>query len=401
MKNILLIIPYGGVGGMERLALYLFEHYKQQGYTVKAVKVIKLKSDIINFGEDEYFLSDLDLCEMKFFSRLFFYCKAPFLVRRIIKKNKFDYSIAFGDMSNVISSLSFTNEYKIASIHALKSVEFTNDTFLNRIFKLAFRSSYFYLDKVICISQAIKEDLIINCGFRFTQKLKVIYNPHNVLKMSQLSLMPFESKEELALFNKQVVLFLGRLSIQKSPWHLVKAFSLAAQHNDDLVLVFIGDGDQDVEKYLFALIEKLGIKEKVFFLGRKSNPFMYLKKAAVLALSSFYEGTPNVIVEAIATGIPVVTSNCTDGIIELMSSKQLEKNGNLLETESGIITPNFFKGALCIPEDDDYIAEEYDFAHAITLLTSRKSYKEKILLNKEILLRKFNISHVAKEYLKS
>lgn len=400
MKNILLIIPYGGVGGMERLAFYLHDHYKKQGCNVKVLKIIKLKTDIVNFGEDEFFLSDIDFSSMSFRKRLLFYFKAPFAIRQIIKQNSIDYSIAFGDMANVFSSLSFSREFKIASIHALKSVELTNNNFLNKFFKLAYKSSYYFLDKVVCISEAIKKDLITNCNFNFPEKLKVIYNPHDINQMLSMSLEPIELQDELRLFEKDVILFLGRLSIQKSPWHLVKAFSQVAKNNGNLNLIFIGDGDDNVLKYLKILIEELSIKDKVFFLGRKSNPYQYLKKANVLALSSYYEGTPNVIVEAIANEVPIVTSNCTDGIIELMSDTQLDQIGQLLETESGIITPNFFKGSLSIPKNSELIEEEILFAKALELVLSNKKYKEKLIENKEKLLRKFNIENIAEQYLK-
>lgn len=399
MKNIILIIPYGGVGGMERLATHLYKHYKNQNYKVKVLKIVKLKDDIENFGEDELFLSEIDFISMSFVKRFFFYLQSPFLIRRIIKHYKFTHSFSFGDMANILSSLSLTNEYKIASIHALKSVEFTNNDFLSKIFKLAYRSSYYFHDRVICISEAIKVDLIKNCNFKFIKKLQVIYNPHDIYQINYMASFPIEAVHENKIFEKQVILFLGRLSVQKSPWHLVKAFSLVVKNNNGINLVFIGDGDENVLKYLKSLIKELNIESNVFFLGRKSNPYQYLKKANVLALSSYYEGTPNVIVEAIATGIPIVTSNCTNGITELMSCDQLEKTGKLIETESGIITPNFFKGSLSIPVKSDIIQEEVVFAEALTLVISDQKYKQKIILNRDKLLQKFNIEVVAKQYL--
>lgn len=399
MKSILLIMPYGSVGGMERLAINFYNYYKNNGYTVKAIKIIKLESDIINFGEDELFLSNIDFCEMSFTKRFLFYLKIPFMIRKIIKQNKTSHSIAFGDMANIFSSLTFTKEYKIASIHALKSVEFVNKSFLNTIFKLGFKTSYINFDKVVCISTAIKVDLIKNCGFRFKEKLKVIYNPHDILGIANLSKIALESNEENDIFDKKTILFLGRLCIQKAPWHLIKAFSLLHKKSNSYNLVLIGDGDVNVLNYINQLIEELQIKENVFLLGRKSNPYQYLSNASVLALSSYYEGTPNVIVEAIACEIPIVSSNCTDGIIELMSSKQLQKNGDLLITESGIITPNFFKDNLSIPENKKFIEEETQFSNALEMVLSDDNYKKQLILNKNSLLEKFEMKKIAEEYL--
>ena len=399
MKNILLIMPYGSVGGMERLALNFYTHYKQQGYSVKAIKIIQLPSDIIHFGNDEIALSTVDFYEMSFVKRLMFYLKIPYLIHKIVKQNKTTHSIAFGDMANVFSSLSCTSEFKIASIHALKSVEFVSKSFLNSIFKLAFKTSYYFFNKVVCISEAIKVDLIENCGFKFKSKLQVIYNPHNVAEIEKLALIEIESLAEVELFKNDVILFLGRMSAQKAPWHLIKAFSLLENIDNKIKLVLIGDGDNTITNYLKDLINKLDIEKNVVFLGRKSNPYQYLKRAKILALSSYYEGTPNVIVEAIATETPIVSSNCTDGIIELMSQNENEKIENCIYTESGIITPNFFKGSLLIPTDELITQEEIIFSKALQIILIQSIYKEKLIKNKINLLSKFNLKLVSNDYL--
>ena len=87
MKHILLIVPYGSVGGMERLALNFYNFYKGQGHKVKAIKFIALRSDIINFNEDEYALNTKDLSELSPFKRALFYLSISFKLRKIIKTN--------------------------------------------------------------------------------------------------------------------------------------------------------------------------------------------------------------------------------------------------------------------------------------------------------------------------
>ncbi|WP_396146772.1 glycosyltransferase [Flavobacterium sp.] len=399
MKNILLIMPYGGVGGMERLALNFYNQYKSQGYTVKAIKIIQLDSDIIHFGKDEIALSKVDFYQMSFLIRFWFYCKIPFLIHQIIKKNKITHSISFGDMANVFSSLSFTKEYKIGSIHSYKSVEFNNRNFLNIIFKLAMKTTYYYFNKVVCISEAVKLDLIENCGFKFNKKLMVIYNPHNFKQIDELSNVKFESEIEDQLFKSKVILFLGRLTLVKAPWHLIKAYSLIKNQENSIKLVFIGDGDEELTNHLTQLVTQLGIQENVVFLGRKSNPYPYLKKASVLALTSYYEGTPNVIVEAIACQTPIVSSKCTDGIRELMSHKEFEFRDDFFITESGIITPNFYKGNLSIPEDSDITSEEIIFSKALASVLNSAEYSTKLIENRDHLLAKFDLESVAASYI--
>lgn len=396
--RILLVIPYGGVGGIERLALNFYNFYKSKGFDVKVLKIIKLPNDIVNFGEDERYLSTVDFSDMGRLERLFFYVKAPWHLRQILKKDRFDYSFGFGDMANIFSSLTFTKEYKVVSIHSTKSKEFTDTTFFNRLSKLSYKTSYYFLDKVVCISKAIKEDLIQNCGFAFPKKLEVIYNPHNIAEIEKMAAMPIEDEEEKKIFDKKTILFLGRLTTVKSPWHLLKAYSLM-ENTDEVNLVYVGDGSPEVLQYMQQLVTQLGLGSKVFFLGRKSNPYQYLKLASVLALSSKYEGTPNVIVEAIACGIPVVSSNCTEGLPELMSQSVLKKEGKVFLTESGIITPTFFDNSLSLPDNDNFIPEEQVFAEALATVISDRKYIENLYINRAGLLDKYNIEKVAMSYL--
>ena len=198
-------MPYGSVGGMERLALNFYNHYIKNGYEVKALKLIKLENDIINFKEDELFIKSYDFNDMSKFERISFYLNAPIIIRKIIKKYKITHSIAFGDMANLFSSLTFTNEFKIGSIHALKSVELKNSTFFNRISKLGYKTSYRYLDKVVCISKAIKEDLLFNCEYKFSN-LEIIYNPHNIKDIARSSQESLTDKREIGLFSKKTIL---------------------------------------------------------------------------------------------------------------------------------------------------------------------------------------------------
>ena len=401
MKNILLIIPYGGVGGMERLAFNFYKQYISRGYNVKVIKIIQLDSDIVHFGDDEIALSTKDFIQMSFINRLYFYCKLPFLIHNVIKKNKISLSISFGDMTNLFSSLSFSKEYKIGSIHSFKSIEFKEQNFLNKIFKLAYKTSYFFFDKVVCISQAVRLDLIENCGFKFPKKIQVLYNPHDISEIQNLSEEHLESDFEEQLFQNKVVLFLGRISLVKAPWHLIKSFSLLKNLDNSIKLVFIGDGDIYLTKYLIELTAKFGIEENVVFLGRKSNPYSYLKRASVLAMTSYYEGTPNVIVEAIATGTPIVSSNSTSGLRELMSNKEYIHFNNFISTECGIITPSFYFGSFKIPLDESIINEEIIFSKAISELLNNEDYAIKIEENKVNLLDKFNLEVIASEYISS
>jgi glycosyltransferase involved in cell wall biosynthesis len=398
-KTILLIMPYGSVGGMERLALSFYSYYKKMRFNVKALKFIKLKDDIINFGEDELYFSKYDFFEMKPLERIQFYIKAPIKIRKLVKKYNVTHSIAFGDMANLFSSLTFTEEFKIGSVHALKSVELKNTSFFNKTTKFGYKTSYKNFNKLVCISKDIKEDLIKNCDYKFSN-MEVIYNPHDIEHIQKQAGEPLIDPFVKNMITKNTILFLGRICIQKAPWHLINAFKLLIDKNTiQANLVFIGDGDAYVTEYVKELIDGFNMSDKVFFLGRKSNPYKYIAKCGVLALSSYYEGTPNVIVESIAVATPIVSTNCTKGIEELMSLKELESSDKNIIVESGIITPNLFKGKLQIPNNKDFIQEEKLFSEALEKVLSDTKYKEELIKNQKQLLGKFNLKKVADQYL--
>jgi len=375
-----------------------YNFYKSKGYSVKVLKLIRLETDIVFFGDDEFYLSKTDFNQMPGSNRSLFYLNAPSKVRDLIKKNHITHSIAFGDMANMFSSLTFTKEHKTASIHSMKSIEFESPTLLTRIFKLGLRTTYRSFDKVVCISGAIRKDLVEKCGYKF-RNLEVIYNPHNFSDIYAKAEEPLETAEN-ELFSKDVIMFLGRFSMVKALWHLIKAFNLISSQNLQARLVFIGDGDKNVEDYLKNLVQTLGIGSAVIFLGPKSNPYKYLKRSKMLVLSSYFEGTPNVIVEAIAVGVPVVTSNCTDGLTEIMSIGTPVKKDALLITESGIITPGFVNREMIdLPTDNDIIPEEREYAKALQLVLDDETFKGVLMQHQESLLKKFDIDAAAEKYL--
>lgn len=404
MQNILLMIPTGGVGGMERLAKTFYEYFKKNGKKVKVIKIVQEKDDFINFGEDEYCFLDKDLSEISAFKRMLLYLNAPIFLRKIKNREKIDCTIAFGDLSNVFNSLTFTKDYKIASIHAVKSIELLNKSILNRAFSISYKTSYFFLDKVVCISQDIKEDLLKNCGFKFKEKMEVIYNPHNIVQIQKDSESYSWSHEDKSIFFNPVILFLGRFSQQKATWHLIRSFSLVAEKIPDVKLVFVGFGSEEITNKLKDLAVKLKVDQQVIFLGIKENPYPYIKKAKFLALSSYYEGTPNVIVEAITLNTPIVSTNCTMGIWELMELDYASKYDKNLDTlymsSSGIITPTMFSGTLEFDWDSPITKNEITYSEGLLYsIINHDELHQNLLKNREILLEKVQLEKVVGQYL--
>lgn len=397
-RAILLILPYGGVGGMERLALNLYRHYRALGDRVKVIKLVRLPDDIVNFGEDEIALSERDLVQMSALRRVGFYLSIPFSIARVVRAHGITHSIALGDMANLFSSLSPSREFKVASIHSLKSVELAGGGLLNRIFRMAYRSAYRRFARVVAISRTIRNDLLDNCGYRFADNLEVVYNPHDLSAITAAAAEALPPEEE-ALFSAPTVVFLGRLTGVKALWHLIRAFQSVLERGTQARLVFIGDGDADMTGYLQSLVDGYSIAAQVSFLGRRSNPYPYLARAHVLALSSHFEGTPNVIVEAIALGVPVVSSHCTDGVVELMSTAEVARLDTPLELEAGIMTPPLSGRRDEITHDTPLTPAEHALADALAAVLDNPAYRQSVRQHRERLLEKFDLARSAQAYL--
>ncbi|MBZ4397150.1 glycosyltransferase [Myxococcus sp. XM-1-1-1] len=120
------------------------------------------------------------------------------------------------------------------------------------------------------------------------------------------------------VFERPVVIAVGRLEPQKGFDVLIRAHALARQEGVDHHLLILGVGSLEAE--LKALARSLGVESSVFMPGFASNPHALMRRAAVFALSSRFEGLPMVLLEALALGCPVVSTDCPSGPAEVLEN---------------------------------------------------------------------------------
>ena len=111
-----------------------------------------------------------------------------------------------------------------------------------------------------------------------------------------------------------MILSAGRLNTVKDFPTLIKAFARIRQHTPARLLI-LGEGDRRAE--LEALILALGLQEAILLPGFQQNPYAFMRQAAVFVLSSIHDASPNVLIEAMACGCPVVTTDSPGGSAEL------------------------------------------------------------------------------------
>jgi glycosyltransferase involved in cell wall biosynthesis len=169
-------------------------------------------------------------------------------------------------------------------------------------------------DGAVAISKGVGDDLVAKAGVD-PRTLAVIYNPVDVEAVGREA----EHDPGHPWLNDAVpvVLGVGRLTYQKDFATLLKAFAHLRQTRPAR-LIILGEGEDRAS--LTQLAARLGISEDVDFPGYKTNRLGYIARAKVFALSSRWEGFGNVLVEALACGVPVVSTDCPSGPREILDA---------------------------------------------------------------------------------
>ena len=242
--------------------------------------------------------------------------------------------ISFMENANFINLLSGRVGKRIISVRIYKKRQPTS--LYGKVNRFLMRLLYNKSDQVVVPSYGIKKDLIINFGVD-EKKITVINNPCNIDYIRGKSASC--NCNAMEPFKKMTVITMGRLASQKGHWHLIRAFKKIADHMPEMELAILGEGP--LEEYLKKLASNLNLEDRVRFLGFQSNPYPYLASSTVFVLPSLYEGFPNVLIEAMACGIPVLAADCYTGPREILAPETdyLMQTDNIDYAEYGVLTP--------------------------------------------------------------
>lgn len=177
--------------------------------------------------------------------------------------------------------------------------------------------SYPAAQGIVAVSGGVADDFCRATGTPRAQ-LRVVYNPVITPELSALAAEEVEHPW-FGAGQVPVILGVGRLEYQKDFSTLIRAFGQLRRERPAR-LVILGEGSE--RPLLEALIHELGLQGQVWLAGHQRNPYAYMAKAAVFALSSRYEGLPTVMIEALALGLPVVSTDCPHGPAEIVAHAQ-------------------------------------------------------------------------------
>jgi glycosyltransferase involved in cell wall biosynthesis len=183
---------------------------------------------------------------------------------------------------------------------------------------LPMRLVYPRLDAVVAVSRGVAEDLAWITGLP-RQRFTVIANPVVTARVLALAEEP-AGHPWLEKGQPPVVLGCGRLTRQKGFAVLVQAFARLREQGPCRLIILGEGGDRPLLERQAAA---LGVAADVDLPGHVANPYAYMRRAALCVLSSLWEGSPNVLTEAMALGRPVVATDCPSGPRELLQDGQV------------------------------------------------------------------------------
>jgi len=186
-------------------------------------------------------------------------------------------------------------------------------TLKRRALVLLKRALYRKADSITAVSQGVKRDLVEILGVP-AESIAVVYNPIITNEIAALQQEPIAHpwfKAEIPL-----ILGAGRLVPEKDFETLVQAFAIVRK-TQLARLVILGEGP--LKTRLKDLIRSLGLEADVWLAGFDKNPFRYMAACTVFVLSSRNEGLPGVLIQAMACGAPVVSTDCHAGPAEIIS----------------------------------------------------------------------------------
>lgn len=315
--KILFFHPTYAFGGAERTAKHLFSALNPEKFSVTLVSskeiaglikspVVKKVIYVEDVGMDVWFNRPRDLI------------KDARIAARLLSEEKPD--IAFGMMhysSTFLSIAKKFSSYKGAVVSSPRgpSTDYLNNCFSDKkerfFLKMLFSFFCRYSDGIVVPSKGTKEDCVKNYG-AISDKVAVI---NNSVDIKNIALKASEPADISLPEGLPVIASAGRLTMEKNMPLLLNAFCIVRKSRQARLLI-IGEGGE--RKNLEALADRLGIAEEVAFTGFQDNPHKYLKKADIFVHTCLVEGFGNIIIEAMACGLPVIATDCPYGPREII-----------------------------------------------------------------------------------
>ena len=349
--RVAVVLPYFGNGGAENMVAHLVSHLDLSRLIVQVFCIFGKPQE--NHLEEEVHLHGVDIVYIG--KNLGFSLAATF--KLYSELNKFRPDIVHTHLMACMYSAPWILLHKVKMLHTLHSIPQAENNFKIRKIVTCF---LYKTKKAIPIAISYEnQKLVANYYGLKREAVEVISNPVITEKYYH------NENDE----NSITLITVGRLSKEKNQIMMIRVLAELLKGYSDIRLVIVGNGKE--REYLEQEAIKLGVKENISFTGMVTDVENYLCNADIFLLSSLYEGVPLSILEAMAAGLPIVSTN-VGGIKDIV-------------TDNGILVPS---------EDVDKMKEA--IIELIQEPELRRKFGERSLRN----VTKYDIANISKQYIK-
>lgn len=254
-------------------------------------------------------------------------------LRRLIEREAIDVVVSFGEIANAYNLLTPHRARKVISIRSDVDSHLAEFGRASSLIGALLYRLYRRAETIVCVSKALAEQV----RRRTPETAARIVTINNLYPIDEIAA---EGKQPLPeaysfLEAQRFILGVGSLIRPKGFDLLLQAFFCIADRS--LLLVLVGRGGE--KPALLECARAVGVPERIVFIDHDDNPARYMSRAHLFVLPSRYEGFPNVLVEAMASGAPVVAFDCPTGPHEIIGNDtwgRLVPNGDVRRLASAI-----------------------------------------------------------------
>lgn len=303
-RRLFIIIPTLTAGGAERVVITLLQHLDRRQFTPSLVVIDTRNEVYAGQVPSDVELIDLGCTRVRY--------GIPKLVELIRKRRP---EIVLSTLSHLNLALALARPWLPKETRFVARETIVVSSVLGEyrypgLWAAMYRRLYSRFDRVICQSRDMRDDLCRTFGLP-TVKTVLIPNPVDVQRIASLS---SAASPTLTAAGGLALVAAGRFTQQKGFDILIRALPLL--HDLAAHVYLLGDGP--LARELAALAEREGVADRVHFMGYQQNPYAWYAKADAVVLPSRYEGLPNVMLEALTCGTPVIATPAPGGINEVL-----------------------------------------------------------------------------------